>query len=356
MLSERQLSETLCFYYGYDAEGDRILALPIVRECCCGRPECGKSVAAGGKTSVWRPSARLAANASAALRLRAARSACTTTGTQCCTTEAYTSKCCFKRRSFKPKSSFMRMCTSSVAQHALCCFVTSGRKSGFIRRAINVSLKNILANAHSPFSSIFYTPIEACSVSPCSSTYSAAHSSPSSPAVQCSPYPSSSVSSPPFLHVLCPTESLDWREWIDELIEEVRNEMINETIFDNATSPSTSSTSTRSRKRKHCSALSPEDSGISSASSVGSASPPPLSKRAKKYSLASLSHEQIAERKKEQNRIAAQRYRSRKTQTLEEGRTEIQFLEKRNSALRSEIEAMEKEINQLKGVLVGASS
>ncbi|CAD5232305.1 unnamed protein product [Bursaphelenchus xylophilus] len=333
MLSERQLSETLCFYYGYDAEGDRILALPIVRECCCGRPECGKSVAAGGKTSVWRPSARLAANASAALRLRAARSACTTTGTH-----------------DAPLSPSRRLCE---------CVLQASRNTHCAALLPPAESRDLLDEqliAHSPFSSIFYTPIEACSVSPCSSTYSAAHSSPSSPAVQCSPYPSSSVSSPPFLHVLCPTESLDWREWIDELIEEVRNEMINETIFDNATSPSTSSTSTRSRKRKHCSALSPEDSGISSASSVGSASPPPLSKRAKKYSLASLSHEQIAERKKEQNRIAAQRYRSRKTQTLEEGRTEIQFLEKRNSALRSEIEAMEKEINQLKGVLVGASS
>jgi hypothetical protein len=65
-----------------------------------------------------------------------------------------------------------------------------------------------------------------------------------------------------------------------------------------------------------------------------------------------LSHEQLAQRKKEQNRIAAQRYRSRKHQTLEEGRSEIGFLEKRNADLRLDIYAMEQEIRQLKEVLV----
>lgn len=79
---------------------------------------------------------------------------------------------------------------------------------------------------------------------------------------------------------------------------------------------------------------------------------PPLSKRAKKYSLSTLSHEQIAQRKKEQNRIAAQRYRSRKHHTLEEGRSEIGFLEKRNADLRLEAYALEQEIQQFKQMLV----
>lgn len=76
-------------------------------------------------------------------------------------------------------------------------------------------------------------------------------------------------------------------------------------------------------------------------------------KRAKKYSLAALSHAEVAERKKEQNRIAAQRYRSRKTQTLEEGRAEIAFLEKKNADLRLGIYSLEQQIRELKQQLVG---
>lgn len=93
---------------------------------------------------------------------------------------------------------------------------------------------------------------------------------------------------------------------------------------------------------------------MSSALSPSSQSSCP-SKRAKKYSLAALSHEEIAERKKEQNRVAAQRYRSRKTQTLEQGREEITFLEKRNADLKLEMYALEQEIKQVKQQLVGQS-
>lgn len=71
-----------------------------------------------------------------------------------------------------------------------------------------------------------------------------------------------------------------------------------------------------------------------------------------RYSLAALSHEQVAQRKKEQNRIAAQRYRLRKTQTLEDGRSEIGFLEKRNADLKMDIYGLEQEIKQLKQLLV----
>jgi hypothetical protein len=94
-----------------------------------------------------------------------------------------------------------------------------------------------------------------------------------------------------------------------------------------------------------------------SSSPAGSSEVPPLSsaKRAKKYSLAALSHEEVSLRKKEQNRIAAQRYRSRKNQTLEEGREEISYLEKRNADLRVEIYAIEQEITQLKETLVNGN-
>lgn len=61
-------------------------------------------------------------------------------------------------------------------------------------------------------------------------------------------------------------------------------------------------------------------------------------------------------RKKEQNRIAAQRYRSKKSQTLEEGRAEIAYFEKRNAELREEEASLAKEIQRLKQVLVGGLS
>ncbi|CAD5223733.1 unnamed protein product [Bursaphelenchus okinawaensis] len=328
MLSDRQLSETLCFYYGFDAENGRILALPILA-----------SLPFGARPLVWR-----------------------LTPPPLCASALHAPLAAFCQLSAVPPRPTRASAALSDAplnqSHRLCGSVLQAshntHRAALLPPAESRDLLDEQLIAHSPFSSVFYN-IDSCSVSPSSSTYSTS-SNPTSPqAVPCSA--STSIPSPPFLHVLCPAETVDWREWIDQLIDEVRSEIHNETIFNNASSPSGSTTSSSSRKRKHPSSDSPcSDSGIGSAASTGSATPPPLTKRAKKYSLASLSHEQIAERKKEQNRIAAQRYRSRKTHTLEEGRVEIQHLESRNSSLRSEIEAMKKEIQQLKGVLVGANS
>lgn len=132
----------------------------------------------------------------------------------------------------------------------------------------------------------------------------------------------------------------------------MRGEIESETLFDKKNDLHKQSSNRRPLKRKESSASSFNSSVADSESSNESDEVPPLSKRAKKYSLSTLSHEQIAERKKEQNRIAAQRYRSRKNQTLEEGRTEINFLEKRNADLRLDIYAMEQEIKQFKQMLV----
>ena len=64
----------------------------------------------------------------------------------------------------------------------------------------------------------------------------------------------------------------------------------------------------------------------------------------------------MALRKKEQNRVAAQRYRSKKTHTLEEGKSEIVYLEGRNTHLVGEIARLEAEIAQTKQRLVAAKS
>lgn len=220
---------------------------------------------------------------------------------------------------------------------------------------------------HSPISAVFCATDSTgrattyCSESPCSSSQSPAASSHTphshqgssldSPIYlpQCSSPSSSEASS---LSYWLPNESLDWREWIDEIIDEVRNEINSEIMFNQLAQPTqTKSSSSRKRKAQTSSPAS-VDSGVSSAHSPSSQSSVP-SKRAKKYSLATLSHEQIAERKKEQNRVAAQRYRSRKTQTLEQGREEISYLEKRNADLKMEMYALEQEIRQVKQQLVG---
>lgn len=68
--------------------------------------------------------------------------------------------------------------------------------------------------------------------------------------------------------------------------------------------------------------------------------------------MCNLSHEEIALRKKAQNRIAAQRYRSKKNQTLESGRSEIAFLEQRNADLLKQQIDLDVEIKRLKQILV----
>jgi hypothetical protein len=66
----------------------------------------------------------------------------------------------------------------------------------------------------------------------------------------------------------------------------------------------------------------------------------------------SLSQEELAERKKEQNRAAAQRYRTRKTQTIGEERGEIDRLEQLNAEMRAEQAELAKEIAALRAQLL----
>nr|CAD2156127.1 unnamed protein product [Meloidogyne enterolobii] len=77
-----------------------------------------------------------------------------------------------------------------------------------------------------------------------------------------------------------------------------------------------------------------------------------LNKRAKKNSLLTLSREELAERKKQQNRVAAQRYRNRRTRTLESEKCEIDELESRNFKMREELAMLTKEIEKLRGQLL----
>lgn len=81
-----------------------------------------------------------------------------------------------------------------------------------------------------------------------------------------------------------------------------------------------------------------------------------LEKRAKKYSLSKLSDEQVAKRKQEQNRKAAQRYRMRKTLNQASERIEIYRLEEINKELRAEEMTLRTEIERLKRLLISSSN
>lgn len=74
--------------------------------------------------------------------------------------------------------------------------------------------------------------------------------------------------------------------------------------------------------------------------------------RAKKYSLNALTQEELAERKKYQNRAAAQRYRSKKSQTIEQERDEIERLERLNAEMRNEQAVLAKQIAELRAQLL----
>jgi hypothetical protein len=211
-----------------------------------------------------------------------------------------------------------------------------------------------------------YTPSPTNSTSDCSELSTSSpfviQSTPSTiPQCQSSPSTSSSVSdfSPSTSfgtdsQCVSPAGCQDWQVFIDEILREVRAEIRAESSFKEFNSDS-------SRKRKLPLAEAPVESSSSSTISCASESADEYEandypKRGKKYSLTGLSAEEIAERKKEQNRIAAQRYRSRKNQTLEEGRGEISHLEKRNEQLRKEEAQIAKQIRQLKAQLVGGIS
>lgn len=142
---------------------------------------------------------------------------------------------------------------------------------------------------------------------------------------------------------------------VDEIVEEVRSEIRAESIIcGNSNEPKFVARKAPKRKFSY-------ESQFPSSSSENS----PISseyedqveqKRGKKFSLAGLSHEEIALRKKEQNRIAAQRYRSKKTNAFHSEVSEIDYLTKRNSQLKQEETSLAAEIQQLKDLMVAQLS
>ncbi len=65
-------------------------------------------------------------------------------------------------------------------------------------------------------------------------------------------------------------------------------------------------------------------------------------------SLVGLSEEMIAERKRQQNRAAAARYRRKQRDGRIAERDEIEYLEQRNAQLRRDADKLEAEIARLK--------
>jgi len=116
-----------------------------------------------------------------------------------------------------------------------------------------------------------------------------------------------------------------------------------------------------SRKRSFESSLQPSPPLSSSNSSASSSpfpsdSPDSFSPRAKKYSLAGLSLQELSERKKQQNKIAARRYRSRKVEKFRSNKEEIDRLEARNTELRIEEASLAQQISALKELMINQIS
>lgn len=174
---------------------------------------------------------------------------------------------------------------------------------------------------------------------------------------------------------------ISWRLWIDDIIAEVRAEISAEqSLFKNTSPPVLSvltrklsvgscSASMRKRKKRNdpISTMEPSNSNSDNTPSCSSDSTQScaesgddyslsLEKRAKKYSLSKLSDEQVAKRKQEQNRKAAQRYRMRKTLNQASERIEIYRLEEINKELRAEEMTLRTEIERLKRLLISSSN
>uniref|UniRef100_A0A7E4ZTI3 BZIP domain-containing protein n=1 Tax=Panagrellus redivivus TaxID=6233 RepID=A0A7E4ZTI3_PANRE len=194
-------------------------------------------------------------------------------------------------------------------------------------------------------SSIFFSIEQPhyCQLNPSeiASSESSSSASPLSNASTYSPHPS-----PPVHSVPAPAA---FHDFIDNLIYQVRAEIGAERGLESPESCSPSLPSPPpSRKRSFTSIQSsPSPSSTSSASS----SPPPSS-RAKKYSLAGMSLEEISLRKKEQNKIAARRYRSRRSEQHKSNKDEISRLQSRNSELRAEEAALARQIATLKAMMI----
>uniref|UniRef100_A0A0K0FNL4 BZIP domain-containing protein n=1 Tax=Strongyloides venezuelensis TaxID=75913 RepID=A0A0K0FNL4_STRVS len=129
----------------------------------------------------------------------------------------------------------------------------------------------------------------------------------------------SSLSTSPF--------SYNQFEWIDNLVLEARIEIQAE---------KTKTTTTKPHKYKNLSLLT-DSKKI---------------KRSIKHCLSGMSYSDIAKRKKEQNRVAAQRYREKQRAAQEAENKELEYLSERNAFLRSEAVKLEKEIEELKSMML----
>ncbi|KAL3083192.1 hypothetical protein niasHS_010994 [Heterodera schachtii] len=204
-------------------------------------------------------------------------------------------------------------------------------------------------------SSLFHSSSPPPTSASSSSSTSASASSPHSSCSSFSPS-SASTSSPASL------SPLPWQLLIDQMIREVQTEIQAEKAIrfncPNFQMPRKRSFGSASPGFSSASSAIDFPSNSSSSSSNSSGSPRPFlcfsqntlpqAKRAKKNSLISLSHEELAERKKEQNRAAAQRYRSRKSNVLEQERDEIWHLETDNAKMREEMAQIADQIAKLR--------
>uniref|UniRef100_A0AC34QNV0 BZIP domain-containing protein n=1 Tax=Panagrolaimus sp. JU765 TaxID=591449 RepID=A0AC34QNV0_9BILA len=170
---------------------------------------------------------------------------------------------------------------------------------------------------------------------------------------------SSSSSSPDYCNTLFSSSPnpIDGFDFLDSLICQVREEIEAEkALF----TPSVELFVPR--KSSLASSYQPSPPLLSSASCSSSSSSPIPSdcssfdsqprERAKKYSLANLSLQELNERKKQQNKIAARRYRSRKMEQFRTNKDEIARLEARNAELRHLEASLGQQIAVLKNLMI----
>ncbi|CAD6189952.1 unnamed protein product [Caenorhabditis auriculariae] len=115
--------------------------------------------------------------------------------------------------------------------------------------------------------------------------------------------------------------------------------------------PDAPSTSSASSPTSSTSSPPPSAGRKSSKRRPSSDNAEPVRKRAPGVSLAQMTDEEIAERKKEQNRVAAQRYRQKIKECKASESEEGTRLMKRNDFLRNETIRLEKEISDLRSVI-----
>lgn len=120
-------------------------------------------------------------------------------------------------------------------------------------------------------------------------------------------------------------------EWIDNLIYEARNEIENE---------KTIMVKKYIKRKNHSTKVSSLMTDVTEL------------KNSKKHSLSGMNYTEKARRKKEQNRIAAQRYRIKQKATEKAESEEMKYLKDRNAFLRAESARLEKEIEEVKNMML----